>query len=229
MNNLSSSHAQGFRQRLLILITFITTIAMPVGVFAQEQVSVDQGPVEQSQVKQSQVSSAPEARNFVFMPVVMGSSSGVGAADLCGFTAQRRELFNLLISDPDQKRASPTCNATLARVAQARAEDMAQRGYFAHTNPDGIGPNHLVEAAGYVLPTFYSHDLNGNNIESIAGGTQTASATWRAWKSSSGHRPHVLGEDPFYAEQVDIGIGYVYIANSTYKHYWVIITAKPGP
>ncbi len=229
MNNLSSSYAQGFRQRLLILITFITTVTTPVSVFAQDQVSIDQGPVEQSQVEQSQVPSAPEARSFIFMPVVMGSSAGVGAADLCGFTAQRLELFNLLVNDPDQKRASRTCNATLARVAQAKAEDMARRNYFDHTNPEGFGPNYLVRAAGYVLPTFYSGELNGNNIESIAGGTQTASATWRVLKSSSGHRPHVLGENTFYAEQVDVGIGYFYLADSTYKHYWVIITAKPGP
>jgi uncharacterized protein YkwD len=46
---------------------------------------------------------------------------------------------------------------------------------------------------------------------------------------STGHRTHLLGLDSFYAEQVEYGVGYTYDPASPYHHYWVVITAKPGP
>lgn len=33
-------------------------------------------------------------------------------------------------------------NDTLARVAEAKARDMAERNYFGHTSPDGYGMNY---------------------------------------------------------------------------------------
>ncbi|MCB0211147.1 MAG: CAP domain-containing protein [Anaerolineae bacterium] len=139
------------------------------------------------------------------------------------------ELAELLEQDPGQKRPSLTCNSILAQVAHARAADMAQREYFSHVNPDGHGPNYLVEEAGYILPSFYSDDPAANNIESIAAGRSTAEATWEQWMASSSHRTHLLGLDSFFAEQIEYGVGYVYDADSPYGHYWVVITAKPGP
>jgi uncharacterized protein YkwD len=50
----------------------------------------------------------------------------------------------------------------------------------------------------------------------------TAAEVWEAWKNSPAHRTHVLGEDRFFADEVDYGMGYA--ENSTSK-YWVIITA----
>ena len=106
---------------------------------------------------------------------------------------------------------------------------MARRRYFGHTNPDGFGPNYLVRQAGYVLPSYYGAEPDANNIESIAGGYPTAEATWQGWMSSSGHRDHLLGLTSFWAEQIEYGVGYAYDPTSPYRHYWVVITAKPGP
>jgi hypothetical protein len=47
--------------------------------------------------------------------------------------------------------------------------------------------------------------------------------------SSAAHQTHLLGLDPFYAEQIDVGIAYVYGPNSVYKHYWIVMTARKGP
>jgi uncharacterized protein YkwD len=128
-----------------------------------------------------------------------------------------------------QQRPSLTFNPILAQVARARAADMGRRNYFAHINPDGVGPNTLVTQAGYILPAFYGNERSGNSIESIHAGGDTAEKAWDSWMHSPPHRKHILGLSDFYAGQIEYGIGHAYILSSQYKHYWVIITAKPGP
>jgi uncharacterized protein YkwD len=132
-----------------------------------------------------------------------------------------------MASHPDQGRVSPTCHPILAQVARARAEDMRDRAYFSHTNPDGCGPNYLVTQAGYVLPAYYSTAPPANNIESIAAGYPTPTAAWQGWLSSPPHRAHLLAENDFFARQVEYGIGYA--SGGPYQHYWVVLTAEPGP
>jgi len=150
-------------------------------------------------------------------------------ANQCQLSAQEQAIANLAASNPGQMRPSFVCNAILAQVARARALDMAQRGYFSHINPEGLGPNFLVSQAGYVLPSGWTTPANLNYIESIAGGFATAGEAWNAWLSSPGHRVHVLGEDPFWAAQTNYGIGYAFVQNSPFEHYWVFISAPPQP
>lgn len=133
---------------------------------------------------------------------------------------QEQQLEVLFRNDPEQHRKNPQRNAILAQVARARAQDMAERNYFNHTDPDGHQANFLVKQAGYPLPNYFP--ANGNNIESIGLNYTAAAEVWEAWKSSPAHRTHVLGEDRFFADEVDYGMGYA--ENSTSK-YWVIITA----
>jgi len=159
---------------------------------------------------------------WAYLPLVIKGSA-------CAPNAQEQQIALYMIEHPDQKRLSLTCHPILARVARERAEDMARRGYFSHVNPDGFGPNYLVRQAGYVLPSFYSTAPDANNIESIAAGYPTAEAVWQSWMSSYAHARHLLGLDPFYAEQIEYGIGYTYDPASPFGHYWVVITARPGP
>lgn len=157
----------------------------------------------------------------VFLPIIIKS--------ICLSRAQEQEVANLLLNDPGQQRSVLICHPLLAQVARQRAEDMAQRDYFDHTNPEGYGPNYLVQQAGYMLPSYYSTALDANNIEAIAAGYSTAAATWQQWMNSTPHRTQLLGLNSFFAEQTEYGIGYAYNPNSQYRYYWVIITAKPGP
>ncbi len=153
----------------------------------------------------------------------------IAAYPSCVPNPQEEAIARYMIEHPDQRRPSLTCHPILARVARERAEDMARRHYFSHVNPDGYGPNYLVRQAGYVLPSYYDTSPTANNIESIAAGYPTAEAVWNGWMNSSGHRTHLLGLHPFFAEQIEYGIGYAYDPTSPYVHYWVVITAKPGP
>lgn len=170
-----------------------------------------------------------EERLYVpLIPAAHAEPIGSGnepAPEVCVLNAQETAIAAALMSHPDQKRDNPVCNPTLALVARARARDMAQRGYFNHVGPDGIGPNFLVRQAGYALPQWYSDARDANNVESIAGGQPTPEAAWAAWLKSDGHRMHVLGEQDFYAEQDAFGIGYFYDPNSRLKHYWVLLSA----
>ena len=153
----------------------------------------------------------------------------VAANPTCGLSAEEQALADYMVEHPQQQRASLTCHPILAQVARERAEDMARRHYFGHVNPDGFGPNYLVREAGYVLPSYYGTELTANNIESIAGGFSTAEAAWECWMDSDSHRDQLLGSFPFFADQVEYGVGYAYDPASPYRHYWVVITAKPGP
>lgn len=166
----------------------------------------------------------------IFLPSVIGGEESLAlppeAELVCELTPEEQALADLMRSDPGQQRPSLTCNPILVQVARERAEDLGRRNYFDHVNPDGYGPNYLVQAAGYTLPDWYYQEPEANNIESLAGGFSSAQLAWDALLDSESHRIHVLGEDPFFQEQIEFGIGYTFVENSQYQYYWVILTAR---
>ena len=162
--------------------------------------------------------------HLVYLPLVMAPEP-IPEPE-CDPNPQEQAIADFMQDDPDQQRPFLNCDPILAQVARQRALDMGTRKYFSHVNPDGFGPNYLVELAGYSLPDFYNQELTANNIESIAAGYSSASTTWAGWMASDGHRTHILGLHPFWAEQTDYGIGYAYVPGSPYGYYWVVITAR---
>jgi len=167
---------------------------------------------------------ADEKDETTYLPLFVGGFEG--PPNECSFNDEAQQLANLMRNDPGQMRSFLRCDPILAQVAQERALDMGAREYVSHVNPDGYGPNYLVESAGYVLPDFYNQELNANNIESIGAGYGTALDVWTDLLTSPGHRAHLLGLSAFYAEQTDFGIGYAYVPDARYGHFWVIITAR---
>lgn len=80
-------------------------------------------------------------------------------------------------------------NPILVAVAQAKANDMASKGYFAHTSPDGLDPWHWFKQQSYAF------DYAGENLAidfSDSGDVE------RAWMNSPTHRQNLL--DPHYTE-----------------------------
>ena len=175
----------------------------------------------------------------IYIPLATSQSSNASSVspddepnnepDICTLNQMEQQVAESFMNADAQNRdkSQLVCNSILAQVARERAEDMARRGYFDHTNPDGFGPNRLVTDAGYQLPDLYSPDADGNNIESIAAGYTTAAEVWSDWMSSDKHRMHLMAEHSFYAAQVEYGIGYFYMADSEFKHYWVVLAAAP--
>lgn len=82
------------------------------------------------------------------------------------------------------------------QAAKAHAEDMAGRGFFAHTTPEGWTPADRLQLLGV---TGYS-----GVGENIALGQPTPQDVMTAWMNSSGHRANIL--NPSYTH---IGVGVV--------------------
>ena len=97
-------------------------------------------------------------------------------------------------------------DASLASAARAHSEDMGLQDYFSHTSLDGRSPADRITDAGY------SWNYMGENI---AAGQPTPEDVIDSWMASDGHRANIL--NPNFC---DIGVGYAYVAGSTYGHYW---------
>ncbi|MFM9443458.1 CAP domain-containing protein [Streptomyces acidiscabies] len=90
----------------------------------------------------------------------------------------------------NEERAKVGCsalsaNSALADLAQKFSEDMAARGFFDHTDPDGKSPWDRAAAAGIT-------DLAGENI---ARGQGDAASVMDAWMNSPGHKANILNCD----------------------------------
>ncbi|MER6413866.1 sigma-70 family RNA polymerase sigma factor [Streptomyces humidus] len=88
----------------------------------------------------------------------------------------------------NQERATAGCgplteDPLLRKAAQGHSDDMAARGYFDHTDPDGVDPGQRITAAGYRWSTYG---------ENIAMGQQTARSVMTSWMNSPGHRANIL-------------------------------------
>jgi RNA polymerase sigma factor (sigma-70 family) len=88
----------------------------------------------------------------------------------------------------NKERAAAGCgplteDAQLEDAARAHSDDMAARGFFDHTNPDGADPGERITAAGYRWSTYG---------ENIAMGQQTPQAVMDSWMNSPGHRANIL-------------------------------------
>ncbi|WP_288426050.1 CAP domain-containing protein [uncultured Spirosoma sp.] len=98
-------------------------------------------------------------------------------------------------------------NTQLNTASDAHAVDMATNNYFSHTGRDGSQPWDRMTRAGY------NWRAAGENI---AAGYTTVRATVDGWLKSPGHCKNIMS-----ANFTEVGVGYGYNANSTYKHYWV--------
>ncbi|WP_369376041.1 CAP domain-containing protein [Streptomyces sp. cg36] len=95
-----------------------------------------------------------------------------------------------VVSLVNQQRAQAGCSplkadASLAALATAFSDDMAARGFFDHTDPDGKSPWDRAAKAGI-------GNLGGENI---ARGQADAKAVMEAWMNSPGHRANILNCD----------------------------------
>jgi len=95
-------------------------------------------------------------------------------------------------------------NPTAASVSRAHSEDMADRDYFSHTNPDGQGPfDRYREVASGCRAYGENIALSwaGRPVETDSGAVETyesdeelATALVGQWMNSTGHRENMLRE-----------------------------------
>lgn len=104
-------------------------------------------------------------------------------------------------------------DSRLVQAARRHSQDMATNNFFSHYGSDGSSPFDRIRDAGYSFRTAG---------ETIAGGYTSPESAVNGWMNSSGHRAILLGNYD------DIGVGYVYNASSTYRHYWTADFAIPS-
>ncbi|KNB70349.1 CAP domain-containing protein [Brevibacillus reuszeri] len=91
-------------------------------------------------------------------------------------------------------------DASLNKVAQAKAADMSSNNYFDHTSPTYGSPSDMMKQFGVSSMTAG---------ENIAMGQRTAEEVMNQWMNSEGHRQNIM--NPSFAK---IGVGFV-------NGYWV--------
>lgn len=79
-----------------------------------------------------------------------------------------------------------TVSPTLTAIAQLKANDMAQKGYFAHTSPEGKSPWYWFKQGGYVF------SYAGENL---AIDFSDSADVERAWMNSPTHRANILNNN----------------------------------
>ena len=83
----------------------------------------------------------------------------------------------------------------LSTIARAHSDDMTNRGYFDHDNPEGLGPSDRIDRAGYNcwkgshygVAENITIELESANIDRMADGAV------QGWLNSPGHRTNLLG------------------------------------
>ncbi len=186
--------------------------------------------------------SRPNLRFPVVPLLILAASSSVAAQE--GEIARALEYLNRVRQDPaafsteigvNLRNIAPrpqlTWNESLANAAQSKAEDMAARNYFRHVTPEGRGINIMIHEAGYRLVDAFLDRRANNNFESISAGCFGGTATIMRLildegVPGAGHRKHLLGVSDFFANALDVGIGFAVNPDSRYRCYWVVVIAK---
>lgn len=113
------------------------------------------------------------------------------------------------------KSAAPAVvwNDKLFVASASHSNDMVQRNYFNHNNPDGVSPSQRVTAAGYQF---------GITGENIAAGQIGIASVMSAWLGSPGHCNSIM-EKSF----VDVAVACVATTQASYRTYWTMELAAP--
>jgi uncharacterized protein YkwD len=105
-----------------------------------------------------------------------------------------------------------TVDTRLTTAARAHSTDMAARGYFNHTTPEGVTFDARINGAGYSWSYV---------AENIAVGQPDPAAVMAAWMDSDGHRRNILN-----CELRHIGVGLAYDGRS--RPHWTQDFGTPG-
>src|SRR3989344_6080233 len=109
----------------------------------------------------------------------------------------------------DAKNKILAANPLLTRAAQLKANDMAAKGYFAHTSPSGVTPWQWLDRVGY------QYSAAGENL---AVDFIDSSDVHQAWMNSPTHRANILN-----AGYTEIGIA---TATGKYQGHETIFVAQ---
>ena len=118
--------------------------------------------------------------------------------------AYEQEVFDLVNQIREENGLEPfVYNVTLAGTARAHSQDMIDRNFFSHTNPDGEDPFDRMRDNGLSFSMA---------AENIAAGQRTPEEVVNSWMNSEGHRANILGG----CEELGVGLA----LGGSYGYYW---------
>lgn len=130
-----------------------------------------------------------------------GNSSTTTSSSSQNVTADQKLAVELLNADRAKNGLSALkTNSQLTSLAGNYAQDMIDRNFFAHNNPEGLTPFDRMKNAG-ISYTYAGENLAINN-------NVTAAET--AFMNSSGHKANILNKN--YTE---VGVGVRYNSNGS--------------
>lgn len=101
-----------------------------------------------------------------------------------GNTAQEAEVVTIVNAERAKAGcAALTADDRLTAAARGHSADMAARGYFSHTTPEGVAFSTRITSAGYRWSSAG---------ENIAKGQRTPAEVMTAWMNSAGHKANIL-------------------------------------
>ncbi len=116
---------------------------------------------------------------------------------------QRAELLRLHNEARAERGLERLCvQEDLMAAAQAHADDMIRRDFYAHETPEGLTPEDRITRAGYPFATY------GENNNRVSGdfegepGRNDLREALDSWMESPGHRENIL--NPAFRE---VGFG----------------------
>jgi hypothetical protein len=136
-------------------------------------------------------------------PHVLGAQSDFNSSVLLAATNNERQA---------QHETALSLDPQLSAAAQAKAQDMATRDYWAHNSPDGRTPWSFITASGY------QYQAAGENL---AYGFVNASDTVSGWMNSPEHRANILN-----ASYQNVGFGVAEAANYQGQGPQIIVVAE---
>jgi uncharacterized protein YkwD len=100
----------------------------------------------------------------------------------------------------------------LSQAARLHAKDLAEHDLISHFGSDGSSVGSRVSSACY----------EWLHIGEILGNGEDAKSMFASWIQSDANRELIQS-----TEYIDFGIGYHYNPDSVFKHYWVVVFARP--
>ncbi len=160
------------------------------------------------------------ALSFASLPAAAvetrGADTGAGATASASVAATEQGIRECANRNRRARGIAPLAAAApLNRAARFHAANMARRGFFDHTDPQGRGP---AERVG-IFDRGGRFSFVGENISA---GYDSAGAACRGWMGSPGHRRNIL--DPDYTH-----IGGGFARGGPYGRYYVQVFAALSP
>lgn len=136
---------------------------------------------------------------------VLGASIGITPYSLMSETNHDRQTLHV---------GELTLSSQLQAAAQAKAEDMAARGYWAHISPSGTSPWQFINQSGY------KYQAAGENL---AYGFTNSDEVIRGWMNSREHRTNLLNTN-----YQNVGFGVAQAASFQGGKHQTIVVAMYG-